>query len=96
MLWLEEQVNKAYDSTADERPYTEEGSGNPQERGEKEREEGKTITLCDHFIVQQTVPVLSGLQPSLVWISHIKPSTFRLRTDRGSWDYTSLYTVTTK
>lgn len=72
------------------------GTRRKEETREKEREEGKTITLCDHFIVQQTLPVLSGPQPSLVWISHIKPSTFRLRTDRGSWDYTSLYRVATK
>lgn len=72
------------------------GTRRKEETRDKEREEGKTITLCDHFIVQQTLPVLSGLQPSLVWVSHIRPSTFRLRTDRGSWDYTSLYTVATK
>ena len=68
------------------------GTRRKEETREQEREEGKTITLCNHFIVQQTSPVLSGLQPSLVWISHIRPSTFRLRTDRGS----SLYTVTIK
>lgn len=48
MLWLEEQVNKAYGSTVDERPYTEEGGGNPKERGDQGTRKGGGE---DHYTV---------------------------------------------
>lgn len=48
MLWLEKQVNKAYGSTADERPYTEEGDGNQKERGDQGKRKGGGE---DHYTV---------------------------------------------